>query len=79
MTQGLDLPPSVMRGGAGFHANQARRLLVEEGQHLPPPQLPAEDHATVGVNAVDLKNVLRKINSDCDNFSHGQLLFPYGS
>ena len=26
------------------------------------------------IDAVDLKNVLRKINTDCDNFVHGRLL-----
>ena len=30
------------------------------------------------VNAVDLKYVLRKIDTDCDNFVHGRLLFPRG-
>ena len=30
-------------------------------------------------DAVDLENVLRKINTDCDNFIHGRLLIPCGS
>jgi hypothetical protein len=67
-----------MRRGAGLHTNQAGRLFPEEGQHLTPPQLTAHDHGPRRVNAVDLKNVLRKINTDCDNFGHGRLLFPRG-
>lgn len=35
--------------------------------------------STLRVNAVDLKNVLRKINTNRDNFAHGRLLFPRGS
>ncbi len=85
--QRLDLPRPVMRGGARLNANQTRRLLPEEGQNPTPPQLPADDHATLGVNAVDpgsgpgqaLKYVLRKINAYRDNFVHGRLLFPCGS
>ena len=37
-----------------------------------------ENHATPRINAVDLKNVLRKINANRDNFVHGRILFPYG-
>jgi hypothetical protein len=68
-----------MRGGTGLHANQAGPLFLEEGQHLSPPQLSAHDHRTIRVNAVDLKYVLRKINTNRDNFLHGRLLFPRGS
>ena len=56
-----------------------RPLFLEEGQHLTPPQLSADDHSTLGVNAVDLEYVLRKINANRDNFVHGRLLFPCGS
>jgi hypothetical protein len=72
------LPRPMVRGGAGLHTHQAGRLFLEEGQQLGPPQLPAHDHGPRRVNAVDLKNVLRKINTDCDNFVHGRLLFPCG-
>jgi hypothetical protein len=68
-----------MRGGAGFHAHQTGRLFLEEGQHLTSPQLSADDHGSLSVNAVDLKDVLRKINTYRDNFVHGRLLFPRGS
>jgi hypothetical protein len=68
-----------MGRGTGFHANQARRLFLEEGQHLRAAQLAADNHRAQTINAMDLKNVLRKIYTDCDNFVHGQLLFPCGS
>ena len=77
--QCFDLPCPVMRGGAGLHTNQTRRLFLEEGKHLTPPQLSADHHGTLRINAVDLKNVLRKINTDRDNFVPGRLLFPCGS
>jgi hypothetical protein len=60
----------VVRGGAGFHAHQAERLLLEEGQHLTPPQLAAENHTTLRINAMDLINVLRKIDTNRDNVCH---------
>ncbi len=41
--------------------------------------VPADEHGTLSVNAVDLKYVLRKINAYRDNFVHRRLLFPCGS
>ncbi len=67
--QGFDLAPPVMRGGAGLHTNHAGPLFLEEGQHLTPPQLTAENHTTLRVNPVDLKYVLRKIDTNRDNFA----------
>jgi hypothetical protein len=54
-------------------------MVLEEGQNPSPPQLTAEDHRPLRVNAMDLKYVLRKINTDRDSFVHGRLLFPGGS
>ncbi len=54
-------------------------MFLEEGQHLSAPQLATDNHRTIRVNAVNLKNVLRKINTYRDNFLHGRLLFPCGS
>jgi hypothetical protein len=45
-------------------------LFLEEGQYLTPPQLSAENHTTLRINAMDLKNVLRKINTNRDNVCH---------
>jgi hypothetical protein len=48
-------------------------LLLEERQNLAPSQLPAHDNLARCINAVDLKDVLREINSDRGNFVHGRL------
>ena len=64
MTQGFDLPPPMMRGGARLHANQAGRLFLEDGPHPTPSQSTAHDRGPLGINAVDPKTVLRKINAD---------------
>jgi hypothetical protein len=45
-------------------------LFPEEGQHLCSPRLAAENHTTLPINAMDLKNTFRKINIDRDSFSH---------
>jgi hypothetical protein len=37
---------------------------------LPTAQLPAKNHTTLRINAMDLKNVLRKIDTNRDNFVH---------
>jgi hypothetical protein len=62
-----------MRGGASLQAYNACSLLLEEWQNLPTPQLPAHNNLARRINAMDLKDVLRKINSDRDNFVHGRL------
>ena len=50
----------MMRRGAGFDTNQARRQLLEEGQDVASLQLAAEDHLATGINAVHLKYRLGK-------------------
>ena len=45
----------MMRCRARFHADKARRKLVEERDDLYAPQLPSENYFFVPVNAVDLK------------------------
>ena len=54
MPKRRDLPRPVMRGRTCLHTNQAGRLFLEEGQHLTPPQLTADDHGSLGVNAMHL-------------------------
>jgi hypothetical protein len=60
----------MVRGRAGLHTNQAGPLFLEERQHLTPPQLAAENHTTRRVNAMDLINVLREIDTNRDNLCH---------
>ena len=45
----------LLRRGAGFDTNQARRQRLEEGQDVAPLQLTAEDYLATGINAVHLK------------------------
>jgi hypothetical protein len=72
------LPRPMVRRGARFHPDQTRWLFLEEGKHPASPQLATENHAALRVNAMDLKNVLRKIDTYRDSFIHGRLLFPCG-
>ena len=44
----------------------------------PAGAVPAGHHLTRPINAVDLKDVLRKIDTDRGNFVHGRLLIPRG-
>src|SRR5215472_14164548 len=50
---------------ASFDTNQARRHLLEESQNVAALQLAADDHLAVSINAMDLKNRLRDIETDC--------------
>ena len=51
----------VVRRAAGFHADQTRRLLGEEIQHLTAPQLTLHQRVASGIDAVDLKHGLGQI------------------
>jgi len=60
----------VVRRGAGLDADKTTGQLLEERQHLTAPQLPADDNVTSAINAVDLENILRDIQTNRDNFVH---------
>src|SRR5262249_30988625 len=59
---------------AGFNANQAWSQLLEECQHIAPLQLAANSHAASSINAVDLKNRLRDVETNCLDRLHVRLL-----
>ncbi len=59
-----------MRCGTGLHPHQTPRQLLEEGQNLTASQLPADNNLARLIDAVDLKNALRDIESDRGNFVH---------
>src|SRR5262245_57022609 len=61
----LEFPRPMMRRGAGFDANQARRHLLKECQHVPALQLAADDNLALSINAVHLTDRLRDIETDC--------------
>jgi hypothetical protein len=64
----------MVRGCTGRDPDEARRQLLEERQNIAPPQLAADDHVTCDVDAVDLKNRLRDVETDCRNRLHVWLL-----
>jgi hypothetical protein len=43
--------------------------LPEKGDHLTASELSPDCHLTQSINAVDLKNILRKVKADRDNLS----------
>src|SRR5262245_60142890 len=67
-----------MRRGTGFDANQARRQLLEEDQHVPALQLTAQGDIALRINAVNLKHGLRDIETDCRDCLHGWLSESWG-
>ena len=64
----MDLP--AMRRRAGFDTNQARRQLLEECQHVAPLELTTEGDIALRIDAVNLKNRLRDVETDCRNRLH---------
>src|ERR1043166_1209122 len=68
-----------MRRSTRFDANQARRQLLEENQHVPPLQLTPQDDIALRVNAVNLKHRLRDIETDRRDRLHGWLLRIVGA
>src|SRR4029077_20735010 len=59
---------------AGLNADQAWRQLLEECQDITSLQLAADHHLACRVNAVDLKNRLRDVETDRRDLVHAALL-----
>src|SRR5262245_20815980 len=53
-----------MRCGTRFHTHQARRQGLEERDHLVAPQLLLDDHLLVCVDAMNLEDILGKIQTN---------------
>jgi hypothetical protein len=53
-----------MRGGAGFHADQAGGQRGEIGDDLSAPQAALEDHLACPVHAMDLEDLLGQVEAD---------------
>src|SRR4029434_3798715 len=79
MTKSLQFARPMMRRGAGFDTNEARRQLLKEWQNVPALELAANDYITCRVNSVDLKNRLGDIETDCRDRLHGWLLRIVGA
>src|SRR4029434_3466948 len=69
----------MMRRGAGFDTNEARRQLLKEWQNVPALELAANDYITCRVNSVDLKNRLCDVETDCRDCLHVWLLRIVGA
>ena len=61
----------MVRRGAGLDANQAWRQLLEERQDVATLQLTADDHLAGSINAVNLKDRLGDVETDCRDRLHG--------
>src|SRR5215469_3912927 len=64
----------IVRCRASFHTDQTRLERPEIGGHAAPPQPPANDNASIGVDAVDLEPVFGEIQTDGGNLHGGRLL-----
>jgi len=61
MSECDQLTSPIMRCRAGFHADQTRLERPEIGDHAAPPQPPANDNASIGVDAMDLEPVFGEV------------------
>ena len=58
-----------------FDADQTRRKLGEEFQDLATAQMTADNNFALVVNAINLKYVLRDIQTNCANLINGWLVW----
>src|SRR5262249_55888627 len=65
----------VMGRRTRFQPDHTARNAAEERQHLAAPQPLAQNRRTLRINAVNLKNMLGYVQSDCRNLAHGWLPF----
>jgi len=70
MAKLADLAPLEVSAATGFHRDNARRQLPEKLQHLRSPQLLAQNPPARAIGPMDLKHILRQIESDRDNLRH---------
>src|SRR5262249_4138291 len=62
----------IMRTAAGLHADQTRRQLGKERQHLLASELARDDDLALRIDAVDLEHLLCKVEPDSGNCAHGR-------
>jgi len=73
MAEPLEFARPMVRGCAGLDPYDAPRQLLEERQDVPALELAADDHVPFRVDAVDLKDRLRDIETDCRHRLHARL------
>jgi hypothetical protein len=74
MTECLEFARPMVRRGASLYANQTCWQLLKERNYLATLQLAADDHLASGINAMNLKDRLGDIETDCRYRLHGSLL-----
>src|SRR5215472_11058697 len=79
MTESLQFARPMMRRGAGFDANEARRYFLEEWQNVAALESTANDYITRRLNSVDLKNRLSDIETDRRDRLHAWILRIVGA
>jgi hypothetical protein len=74
MTESLKFARPMMRRRAGLDADQSGRQILEERDHIPALDLPADSDATLRVDAVNLKNRLCDVEANNRDCLHDLLL-----
>src|SRR4051794_1040848 len=67
MAKPAQQPCPVMRGATGLDGDARGREALEERDHVPAPQLPAQDGSLGGIDAVELEDVLGRVHADAAN------------
>src|SRR4029077_17099341 len=70
VTERLKFARPMMRRRAGLDTNEAGRQLLKERQHISSLQLTTKYHLTIRVNAMNLKDRFRDIETDSSNRLH---------
>src|SRR5690242_5459331 len=60
----------MVRGSTGLDPNQAGRQLLKECEDITTLQLPTDNYLAASIYAMDLKNRLRNVETDCNRL-HG--------
>jgi hypothetical protein len=72
MPQRDELARPMVRTAAGFHADEARGQVGEEGRHLAALELLAQHRFSVLIHTVNLKHALCQIDTHCRNLHDGR-------
>src|ERR1700737_5248323 len=62
----------MMRRTACFDADPGRRQIPEKLNHLPPPQLLAQNRLLRRIYTMQLKNTLGRVHTNTDKIVHGR-------
>ena len=60
----------MMTGGAGYNSKEARRNFWKNASYLAVLELQANDHLSLRVDTMHLKNRFRDIETNCRNRMH---------